>query len=252
MPRASMPAACARWAATLPKYRWRAPRWRSGIACPNCSAKTAPLCPAASCRSPKPPQELDRRCATSRGRAAMRSASRTKTIVDAQQVREIAPRLAQHVVGGIWVQRRRPCRAVPRRDGISPWRRSALGAEVPRGHAAHERIERVGGRWRVSTPRGVFMRAVAGQRGRRLVRRRSPRRPVTRCRSKPGGLMLMITQRAPPFVDPVLGATGRPLSFKQFANGTVLIGGGLRCPADVGAPPRRGRHAQAFLAARAR
>jgi sarcosine oxidase subunit beta len=30
----------------------------------------------------------------------------------------------------------------------------------------------------------------------------------------------------------VLGATGRPLSFKQFSNGTVVIGGALECAAD--------------------
>lgn len=46
------------------------------------------------------------------------------------------------------------------------------------------------------------------------------------------GLMLMITHRVPHFVSPVLGALGRPLSFKQFENGTVLIGGGLVCEAD--------------------
>lgn len=44
--------------------------------------------------------------------------------------------------------------------------------------------------------------------------------------------MLMITARMPPFVTPVVGATRRPLSFKQFANGTVLIGGGHRGIAD--------------------
>ena len=43
----------------------------------------------------------------------------------------------------------------------------------------------------------------------------------------------MITQRVPHFIGPVLGAAGRPLSFKQFANGTVLIGGGLRCGTDI-------------------
>lgn len=46
------------------------------------------------------------------------------------------------------------------------------------------------------------------------------------------GLMLMITHRVPHFVSPVLGALGRPLSFKQFENGTVLIGGALLCEAD--------------------
>ncbi|QJQ95885.1 MULTISPECIES: FAD-binding oxidoreductase [Halomonadaceae] len=40
--------------------------------------------------------------------------------------------------------------------------------------------------------------------------------------------MLMITERIAPFLVPVVGATSRPLSFKQFENGTVLIGGGVR------------------------
>src|SRR5579883_1147987 len=40
--------------------------------------------------------------------------------------------------------------------------------------------------------------------------------------------MLMISSRMPPFLKPVVGAAGRPLSFKQFANGTVLIGGGYK------------------------
>jgi sarcosine oxidase subunit beta len=44
--------------------------------------------------------------------------------------------------------------------------------------------------------------------------------------------MLMITERVAPFLNPVLGAAGRKLSFKQFANGTVLIGGGYRGRAE--------------------
>lgn len=43
---------------------------------------------------------------------------------------------------------------------------------------------------------------------------------------KPGALMLMISDKMQPFCKPVVGATGRTLSFKQFENGTVLIGGG--------------------------
>jgi sarcosine oxidase subunit beta len=38
--------------------------------------------------------------------------------------------------------------------------------------------------------------------------------------------MLMITARVPAFIQPVVILSGRKLSFKQFANGTVLIGGG--------------------------
>lgn len=44
--------------------------------------------------------------------------------------------------------------------------------------------------------------------------------------------MLMITERRAPFLTPVVGATSRTLSFKQFANGTVLIGGGYLGRAD--------------------
>lgn len=44
--------------------------------------------------------------------------------------------------------------------------------------------------------------------------------------------MLMITSRMPHFATPVVGAISRPLSFKQFENGTVLIGGGAKGFAD--------------------
>jgi len=44
--------------------------------------------------------------------------------------------------------------------------------------------------------------------------------------------MLMITERMKPFLGPVIGATSRLLSFKQFENGTVMIGGGIRGEVD--------------------
>jgi sarcosine oxidase subunit beta len=36
----------------------------------------------------------------------------------------------------------------------------------------------------------------------------------------------MVSSRVPPFIDPVVILRGRKLSFKQLANGTVVIGGG--------------------------
>lgn len=45
--------------------------------------------------------------------------------------------------------------------------------------------------------------------------------------------MLMVTHRVSPFCRSTLGATGRPLSFKQFDNGTVVIGGKLIGIADL-------------------
>jgi sarcosine oxidase subunit beta len=38
--------------------------------------------------------------------------------------------------------------------------------------------------------------------------------------------MLMITTRLPAFIEPVVILRSRKLSFKQFPNGTVMIGGG--------------------------
>lgn len=174
------------------------------------------------------PQELD----TLRRRVAGLNALgfTHEVIVDAQQVREIAPRLAHHVVGGIWVKD--DGHAVPYR-AVTAFRHAAqrLGAQFHEATPART-IERVGSQWRVSTPRGVFTAPwlvnAAGAWSGDFAAQAGDVVPMT-----PGGLMLMITQRVPHFVDPVLGAAGRPLSFKQFANGTVLIGGGLRCPADV-------------------
>lgn len=45
--------------------------------------------------------------------------------------------------------------------------------------------------------------------------------------------MMMVTARLPHFCDAVVGAAGRPLSFKQMPNGTVVIGGGRRGRADA-------------------
>ena len=44
--------------------------------------------------------------------------------------------------------------------------------------------------------------------------------------------MLMITSRVPHFIDPVVILRGRKLAFKQFSNGTVLIGGGHLATTD--------------------
>lgn len=44
--------------------------------------------------------------------------------------------------------------------------------------------------------------------------------------------MMMVTTRLRPFCNAVVGAAGKPLSFKQMPNGTVVIGGGLPGWAD--------------------
>jgi sarcosine oxidase subunit beta len=45
--------------------------------------------------------------------------------------------------------------------------------------------------------------------------------------------MMIVTERIAPFLKPVIGAVGRPLSFKQSDQGTLVIGGGLQGRADI-------------------
>lgn len=45
--------------------------------------------------------------------------------------------------------------------------------------------------------------------------------------------MMIVTERIAPLLDPVVSAVGRPLSFKQSSQGTLLIGGGLQGRADI-------------------
>lgn len=51
--------------------------------------------------------------------------------------------------------------------------------------------------------------------------------------------MMIATERLEPFVKPVISVQGRSLSFKQTAQGTLVIGGGLQGWADV-----RGKHSR--------
>lgn len=49
----------------------------------------------------------------------------------------------------------------------------------------------------------------------------------------PNGSMQMVTERLPPLFEPIVASASRPLSMKQFANGTVVIGGGQRASIDL-------------------
>jgi sarcosine oxidase subunit beta len=46
-------------------------------------------------------------------------------------------------------------------------------------------------------------------------------------------LMMMVTERLPPMVGPVVGAVGKKLSLKQLRNGTIVIGGAHRGSCDL-------------------
>ena len=156
-------------------------------------------------------------------------------IIDCATVRELEPALAPHVTGAIWVER----------DGYAlPYRAtmSFRHAAQARGAVFHEgtpvqRIEQRGTRWYAQTPAGLFsaehLVVTAGAWAGELAEQVGEAVLV-----HPEGLMLMVTHRVAPFCRATLGATGRPLSFKQFDNGTVVIGGKLIGIADL--PGRHG------------
>jgi sarcosine oxidase subunit beta len=47
--------------------------------------------------------------------------------------------------------------------------------------------------------------------------------------------MMIVTERVMPLLKPVVSVVGRPLSFKQSSQGTLVIGGGLQGTADIAA-----------------
>jgi sarcosine oxidase subunit beta len=156
-------------------------------------------------------------------------------IIDRAAVRELEPALAPHVTGAIWVEQ--DGYALPYR-ATTAFRRAAQA----RGAVFHEgtpvqRIEQSGERWYAQTPNGTFsaghLVVTAGAWAGELAQQVGEPVPVY-----PEGLMLMVTHRVAPFCRSTLGATGRPLSFKQFDNGTVVIGGKLIGIADL--PARHG------------
>jgi len=145
-------------------------------------------------------------------------------LVDQAELRTLVPAIAEHCVGAI----------VSRADGAAnPFRTTMafkrkaenLGVRFEEGCRV-TKLSRTGRQWCVETEAGAAWEApvvvncagawadrIAGQLG----------EPVPLEAWAP---MLMISAPMPHFLEPVVGATGRPLSFKQFTNGTVLIGGG--------------------------
>lgn len=146
-------------------------------------------------------------------------------IVARTELRRLVPAIAEHCVGAM------VCRddgaALPFRT-VTAFRRraAALGADI-RANSPVTRIDRVGDRWQVDAAgerhAAPILINAAGAWGARIAGWLGEQPPL-----EAHAPMLMITERVGPFLTPVLGAVGRTLSFKQYANGTVLIGGGHR------------------------
>jgi sarcosine oxidase subunit beta len=138
--------------------------------------------------------------------------------------------VAPHCVGGV------ACRgdgaALPFRTTLAFKRKAqSLGVAFHEGTRARF-VERRDDVWRVDTTNGRIEGAslvnCAGAWAGEIARQLGEPVPM-----QATALMLMITAPVAPFVRPVVGVQGRPLSFKQYANGTIMIGGGQRGRADL-------------------
>ena len=133
------------------------------------------------------------------------------------------PAVSDHCPGGV----------VSRRDGAADpfrttqaFRRRAVerGAEVIEGVRVTG-LARNGPVWRVETSDGPIEAPkvvnAAGAWADRIAAQLGEPVPLEVIAP-----MLMVSSRVPAFIDPVVILRGRKLSFKQLANGTVVIGGG--------------------------
>jgi sarcosine oxidase subunit beta len=144
-------------------------------------------------------------------------------LIDATELRRLVPAVSDTCPGG--VVSRRDGAAIPFRATQAIRRKAeTLGACVLEGVRV-ETLARRDGLWAVETSAGTFEAPVvvnaAGAWAGRIAAMVGEPVPLEVIAP-----MLMITERRPHFIDPVVILRGRKLSFKQFTNGTVLIGGG--------------------------
>jgi sarcosine oxidase, subunit beta len=144
-------------------------------------------------------------------------------LIDRAELKRLVPAVSDYCPGGI----------VSRRDGAAdPFRTTQAFRRKGASHGvrAHEGVtvtglSRNGAAWRVETSAGAFEAPkivnAAGAWADRIAAAVGDVVPLEVIAP-----MLMITGRVPHFIDPVVILRARKLSFKQFANGTVMIGGG--------------------------
>ncbi len=151
-------------------------------------------------------------------------------LIDGAELKRLVPALGPVCAGAI---------VVPDDGAADPYRTTlafrrkaeALGAMFQEGWGVTA-ITRHSGLWQVITQTGSheapFVINCAGAWAKQIAAMFGETIPlVTRCS------MMIVTERLPRFIDPVVGATGRKLSFKQTAQGSVLIGGGHQGKPDL-------------------
>ena len=139
------------------------------------------------------------------------------------------PALARHCAGALLAER--DGAALPYRTTWAFRRKAeALGQRFFEGTRVQD-VVRAGGVWKVETSAGRLTGPVlvncAGAWADALCAKLGEPVPL-----EPIAPMMLVTLRMPHFLDPVVLGAGRPLSFKQTQQGTVLIGGGRRARVD--------------------
>jgi sarcosine oxidase subunit beta len=143
--------------------------------------------------------------------------------IDADALHRRVPALSRHCVGGLFAER--DGAALPYRTTLAFRRKAAaMGQRFVEGTRVLG-IRREGDAWAVDTSMGTLGGRVlvncAGAWADEVCAALGEPVPLEAI-----GPMMLVTLRMPRFLEPVILGTGRPLSFKQTAEGTVLIGGG--------------------------
>ena len=154
----------------------------------------------------------------------------TERIIDARELREIAPLISRHCIGALYA---------PSDGSADPHRTlrafrsacSSAGVTIVEGFSVKE-LRRHGPLLRIEGDAGALEadRVVncAGAWARKLAALAGEDIPLGHKAS-----MMIVTERVAPFLRPVMSVQGRALSLKQSSQGTVIIGGGLQGFADV-------------------
>lgn len=150
---------------------------------------------------------------------------RHEHLVSAEEARSLIPNIAPHCLGGAWVAT--DGSADPHR-AIRAFRDSALAAGVRILETCVVTVlDRVGQIWRAATSHGpieakITINAAGAWSDKVAALAGDPLHHQIRTS------MMVVTERAAARIGPVVSSYGRKLSFKQTAQGTLLIGGGAQ------------------------
>jgi len=150
-------------------------------------------------------------------------------MIDRQTLRAFLPNVSEHCVGGLHSD---DGYAMPYQTTAAFARKArALGVSIHEAEKPHH-IVCENTVWRVETNSGSYraksLLNCAGAWGGEIASQIGDHAPVEAIAP-----LMIVTQRMKPFCTAVVGTARRPLSFKQMANGTVVIGGGRLGHADL-------------------